>query len=100
MSTTVISESINGALHPVAAQLVGAASSLGGSITVICHGGTGASDAAKISGVTKVISVGLVEVSVTLGRRRTNPFLVIRYRQGVDIVNICIKGNSGCARCH
>ena len=57
MSTTVISESINGALHPVTAQLVGAASSLGGSITVICPGGTGTSDAAKISGVSKVISV-------------------------------------------
>lgn len=57
MSTTVISESNNGTLHPVTAQLVGAASSLGGPITVICPGGVGASDAAKISGVANVISV-------------------------------------------
>ena len=57
MSTTVISESNNGILHPVTAQLVGAASSLGGPITVICPGGVGSSDAAKISGVTMGISV-------------------------------------------
>ncbi len=57
MSTTVISESIDGALHPVTAQLVGAASSLGGPITVICPGGVGSADAAEIYGVTKVISV-------------------------------------------
>ena len=57
MNITVISESSNGSLHPVTAQLVGAASSLGGSITVICPGGIGSSDAAHISGVTKVISV-------------------------------------------
>ena len=57
MSVTVISESSNGTLHPVTAQLVGAASSLGGSITVICPGGVGSSDAANFAGVTKVISV-------------------------------------------
>jgi len=57
MSTTVISESIDGALHPVTAQLVGAASSLGGPITVICPGGVGSAEAAEIYGVTKVISV-------------------------------------------
>ena len=57
MSTTVISESIDGALHPVTAQLVGAASSLDGPITVICPGGVGSTDAAEIYGVTKVISV-------------------------------------------
>ena len=57
MSVTVISESSNGSLHPITAQLVGAASSLGGSITVICPGGVGSSDAANIAGVTKVISV-------------------------------------------
>ncbi len=57
MSTTVISESIDGALHPVTAQLVGAASSLDGPITVICPGGVGSADAAEIFGVTKVISV-------------------------------------------
>ena len=57
MSTTVISESIDGALHPVTAQLVGAASSLGGPITVICPGGVGSAEAAEIYGVTKGISV-------------------------------------------
>tara|TARA_B100000965_G_scaffold175988_1_gene146771 strand:+ start:2135 stop:3064 length:930 start_codon:yes stop_codon:yes gene_type:complete len=57
MSVTVISESSNGSLHPVTAQLVGAASSLGESITVICPGGVGSSDAANFAGVTKVISV-------------------------------------------
>ncbi len=57
MRTTVISESSNGALHPVTAQLVGAASPIGGPITVICPGGVGSSDASHISGVTKVISV-------------------------------------------
>ena len=57
MGVTVISESSNGSLHPVTAQLVGAASSMGGEITVICPGGVGSSDAAEISGVTKVISV-------------------------------------------
>ncbi|MEO2114916.1 MAG: hypothetical protein ABGX21_01175, partial [Candidatus Poseidoniia archaeon] len=57
MSTTVISESSNNSLHPITAQLVGAASALGGSITIICPGGIGATDAAQISGVSKVISV-------------------------------------------
>ena len=57
MRTTVISESTDGALHPVTAQLVGAASSLDGPITVICPGGVGSTDAAEIYGVTKVISV-------------------------------------------
>jgi len=57
VSTTVISESSNNSLHPITAQLVGAASALGGSITVICPGGIGSTDAARISGVSKVISV-------------------------------------------
>ncbi len=57
MRTTVISESSNDSLHPITAQLVGAASSIGGSITVICPGGIGSNDAAHISGVSKVISV-------------------------------------------
>jgi electron transfer flavoprotein alpha subunit len=57
VSTTVISESSNNSLHPITAQLVGAASALGGSITVICPGGIGSTDAAQISGVSKVISV-------------------------------------------
>ena len=57
MKTSVISESSNGSLHPVTAQLVGAASSLGSSITVVCPGGIGSTEAAQISGVSKVISV-------------------------------------------
>ena len=57
MDISVISESNDGALHPVTSQLVGAASSLGGSITVLCPGGFGASEASSIFGVSKVISV-------------------------------------------
>lgn len=57
MNITVISESSNGTLHPITAQLVGAASTFGGPITVICPGGVGATDAANISDVSKVISV-------------------------------------------
>jgi len=56
VSTTVISESSNGSLHPITAQLVGAASALGSPITVICPGGIGSTDASQISGVSKVIS--------------------------------------------
>jgi electron transfer flavoprotein alpha subunit len=56
MKTTIISESSNGSLHPITSQLVGAASSLGSTITVICPGGIGHTDAAQISGVSKVIS--------------------------------------------
>ncbi len=57
METVVISEASNGSLHPVTAQLVGAASSLGGEISVVCPGGVGSDEAAQISGVSKVISV-------------------------------------------
>ena len=57
MKITVISESSNGSLHPITAQLVGAASTLGSPITLICPGGFGDTDAAGISEVTKVISV-------------------------------------------
>ena len=35
MEVTVISEGIEGSLHPVTAQLLGATSSLGGGITVL-----------------------------------------------------------------
>ena len=51
---TVIAEISGNSLHPVTAQLVGAA---GGDATVLCPGGVGASDAATLSGVAKVISV-------------------------------------------
>jgi len=57
MDVTVIAETSGDGLHPVTAQLVGAAVSIGGTPTVLCAGGTGAAEAASISGVTKVISV-------------------------------------------
>ncbi len=51
---TVIAEISGNSLHPVTAQLVGAA---GGNATVLCPGGIGAVEAAAIAGVAKVISV-------------------------------------------
>ena len=57
MDVTVIAETSGDGLHPVTAQLVGAAASIGGTPTVLCAGGTGATEAASISGVVKVISV-------------------------------------------
>jgi len=57
MDITVIAESSGSGLHPVTAQLVGAAASIGGTPTVLCAGGVGATEAASIAGVTKVISV-------------------------------------------
>ncbi|MFL2946886.1 MAG: electron transfer flavoprotein subunit alpha/FixB family protein [Candidatus Poseidoniales archaeon] len=51
---TVIAETSGNSLHPVTAQLVGAA---GGDATVLCAGGVGAAEAAALSGVAKVISV-------------------------------------------
>ena len=57
MDITVIAETTGDGLHPVTAQLVGAASSIGGTSTVLCPGGVGAAEAASIAGVTKVISV-------------------------------------------
>jgi len=57
MDITVIAESSGSGLHPVTAQLVGAAASIGGTPTVLCAGGVGATEAASIAGVAKVISV-------------------------------------------
>ena len=57
MDVTVIAETSGDGLHPVTAQLVGAAVSIGGTPTVLCAGGTGSAEAASISGVAKVISV-------------------------------------------
>jgi len=51
---TVIAEISGNSLHPITAQLVGAA---GGNATVLCPGGIGAAEAATIAGVAKVISV-------------------------------------------
>ena len=56
MEVTIIAETTGDALHPVTAQLVGAACSKGGAPTVICPGGIGTSEASTISGVVKVIS--------------------------------------------
>ena len=57
MEITIIAETSGEGLHPVTEQLVGAASSLGGAITVLCPGGVGSNDASLISGVSKVISL-------------------------------------------
>ena len=57
MDVTVIAETSGDGLHPVTAQLVGAAVSIGGTPTVLCAGGAGAAEAASISGVVRVISV-------------------------------------------
>ncbi len=51
---TIIAETSGNSLHPVTAQLVGAA---GGDATVLCAGGIGATEVAALSGVAKVISV-------------------------------------------
>ncbi len=51
---TIIAEISGSNLHPVTAQLVGAA---GGDATVLCPGGFGAAEAASLSGVAKVIAV-------------------------------------------
>ena len=50
MEITIIAEASGEGLHPVTEQLVGAASSLGGVITVLCPGGVGSNDASVISG--------------------------------------------------
>ena len=57
MDIVIISEASNESLHPVTAQMVGASSTLEGTICVICPGGVGSIEATKISGVSKVISV-------------------------------------------
>tara|TARA_S200000501_G_scaffold359805_1_gene386162 strand:+ start:741 stop:1661 length:921 start_codon:yes stop_codon:yes gene_type:complete len=57
MEITIIAEASGEELHPVTEQLVGAASSLGGAITVLCPGGVGSNEASVISGVSKVISL-------------------------------------------
>jgi len=51
---TVIASISGNNLHPVTAQLVGAA---GDGVTVLCPGGAGAAEAAALSGVSKVLSV-------------------------------------------
>jgi electron transfer flavoprotein alpha subunit len=57
MSFTIIAETNGDALHPTTYQLIGAASSVGSNSIVLCPNGNGASEAANIKGVEKVISV-------------------------------------------
>ena len=57
MKFTVIAETNEELLHPTVYQLIGAISKIGGDSTVICPNGNGASEASKIKGVEKVISV-------------------------------------------
>ena len=57
MDVTIIAETTADDLHPVTSQLVGAAIAIGGTPTVLCPGGTGATTAASISGVARVIAV-------------------------------------------
>ena len=57
MECTIIAESSGNSIHPITAQLVGAASSLGATTTVVVPGGVGADDAARIDGVSKVVSI-------------------------------------------
>ena len=56
MDFTIIAETNGDSLHPTTYQLIGAAASMGSNSTVICPNGVGASEAAKINGVEKVIS--------------------------------------------
>ena len=57
MNITIIAETNGNQLHSVTSQLAGAASSLGGTTTLLCPGGVGESEASEISGVSKVISL-------------------------------------------
>ena len=53
MECTVIAETSGSSIHPITAQLVGAASSLGFTPAVVIPGGTGAEEAASIDGVSR-----------------------------------------------
>jgi electron transfer flavoprotein alpha subunit len=57
MEVTIIAETNEEGIHPVTAQMVTAAVSLGASPTVLCPGGVGCDAAASIEGVGSVISV-------------------------------------------
>lgn len=57
MNITIVAETGGNRLHGVTSQLVGAANELGGTITLLCPGGVGESEASEISGVSKVISL-------------------------------------------
>ncbi|MDE0954333.1 MAG: electron transfer flavoprotein subunit alpha/FixB family protein [Candidatus Poseidoniales archaeon] len=57
MSFTIIAETNGDSLHPTTYQLISAASNVGEKSIVICPNGEAASEASKIEGVEKVISV-------------------------------------------
>ncbi len=57
MNITIIAETNDNGIHPVTAQMVAAATSLGSSPTILCPGGSGSDDAASIDGVGSVVSV-------------------------------------------
>ena len=61
MGTIIIAETTGSDLHPVTAQLVTVTydpeGNVSNDVAIICPGGVGASAAAKIAGVSKVISV-------------------------------------------
>ena len=57
MKFTIIAETNGDLLHPTTYQLIGAISNIGAESTVICPNGKGSSEASKIKGVEKIISV-------------------------------------------
>ena len=57
MKFTIIAETNGDSLHPTTYQLIGAISNIGAESTVICPNGKGSSEASKIKGVEKIISV-------------------------------------------
>tara|TARA_B100001250_G_C19761804_1_gene772827 strand:+ start:440 stop:1357 length:918 start_codon:yes stop_codon:yes gene_type:complete len=57
MEITIIAETNDNGIHPVTAQMVAAATSLGASPTILCPGGVGSEEAASIDGVGAVVGV-------------------------------------------
>lgn len=57
MEITIIAETNDNGIHPVTAQMVAAATSLGASPTLLCPGGVGSEEAASIDGVGAVVGV-------------------------------------------
>ena len=110
MDIVIISEASNESLHPVTAQMVGAASSIGGQISVICPGGVGSREAAKIAGVSKVISVegdcfdsydcmAWSNAIVTLHRRGSCADIFLGNWKG-DVIGHCSEEGFSCGSRH
>ncbi|HJM67189.1 MAG TPA: electron transfer flavoprotein subunit alpha/FixB family protein [Candidatus Thalassarchaeaceae archaeon] len=57
MDITIIAETNDNGIHPVTAQMVAAATSLGASPSILCPGGVGSDEAASIDGVGAVVNV-------------------------------------------